>query len=262
MRYKTLELLYLLLYCHDQYFKPNWRYFGESFEGWAYRKGFLRQLERLEAQEFLERKVGPPDQRIYRLTEKGRLRALDGCDPEVRWSRPWDGKWRVVLYDVSVGQNALRNKLRNHLRLNGFGYLQNSGWITPDRLDDERKIFGRADINVEAFVVLEGKPCCGETDEDLVLGAWDFERINQCYEDYLKVLNSLPTEPLRTTAAANAFRRWAHSERAAWHEATSLDPLLPTQLLPKGYLGVKAWQKRNKAFSVAFDRIKTFGGVE
>jgi DNA-binding transcriptional regulator PaaX len=39
-----------------------------------------------------------------------------------------------VLFDVPTGQNAQRERLRRCLRDKGFGYLQNSVWISPDPL--------------------------------------------------------------------------------------------------------------------------------
>src|SRR6266513_1066496 len=46
-----------------------------------------------------------PDDRLYRLTAQGRLHALGGRDPQEQWARPWDGRWRLVLFDVPTGQN-------------------------------------------------------------------------------------------------------------------------------------------------------------
>jgi hypothetical protein len=74
---------------------------------------------------------------------------LRPSDPEERWARPWDGQWRLVLFDVPTGQNSQRERLRRYLREKGFGYVQNSVWITPDPLTEEREILGGGKINVE-----------------------------------------------------------------------------------------------------------------
>lgn len=71
MRAKTEELLYFLLWTAETISRPTWRNMTESFEGWAYRKGLLRQLQRLENQQWLERGSGTAGDRLYRLTEAG-----------------------------------------------------------------------------------------------------------------------------------------------------------------------------------------------
>lgn len=45
-----------------------------------------------------------------------------------------------MLFDVPTGQNAHRERLRLYLRIKGFDYLQNSVWISPDPLAQEREI--------------------------------------------------------------------------------------------------------------------------
>src|SRR5262245_55011078 len=110
MQAKTEELLYMLLWGCEAMARPTWRNVTESFEGWAYRKGLVRQLQRLERQNFVEQSRSPKGDRVYRLTERGRLHALHGRDPEAGWQRRWDGRWRLVLFDVSESRRTTRNK--------------------------------------------------------------------------------------------------------------------------------------------------------
>jgi hypothetical protein len=70
--------------------------------------------------------------------------------------------------------------------------LQNSVRISPDPLAQEREILGGGKINVESLLLLEAQPCAGESDAEIVAGAWDFERINYRYARHLKVLNERP----------------------------------------------------------------------
>src|ERR1043166_136883 len=113
---KTEEFLYHLLWAAESLARPTWRNLTESFEGWAYRTGLRQQLLRLEKARWIERQVAPDGNRLLRLTEAGRLRALGGCDPEVRWRRRWDGRWRLIVFDVPEARRTVRNKLRRYLR--------------------------------------------------------------------------------------------------------------------------------------------------
>src|ERR1043166_266714 len=155
MQPNTEEFLNLLLWAADRLMHPTFRNLDESYESWAYRNGLLRRIALLEKQRLIERDPRAPDDRLYRLTWQGRLHALGGRDPQARWSRQWDGRWRLVLFDVPTAQNTHRARLRRHLRDKGFGYLQNSVWITPDSLEAERCILVGGRINVESLILLE-----------------------------------------------------------------------------------------------------------
>jgi hypothetical protein len=128
MKPKTEELLNLLLWSVDMFLRPTFHNLTNSYESWAYRNGLLRRISRLEEQQFVERDRAWKDERLYRLTTRGRLHVLGGRDPEERSSRKWDGYWRLVLFDVPTTQNTRRTQLRRYLRNRGFGYLQNSVW--------------------------------------------------------------------------------------------------------------------------------------
>ena len=76
MQPKTEEFLNLLLWSADQLMRPTFRNLTDSYEAWAYRNGLLLQVARLERRRFLERDHNARDDRLYRLTEFGRLHAL------------------------------------------------------------------------------------------------------------------------------------------------------------------------------------------
>lgn len=66
-----------------------------------------------------------------RLTEKGqkRLTKINLTTPlkQVKW----DGKWRILLFDIPNKKTDARNALRQTLRELGMQKLQNSAWVTP-----------------------------------------------------------------------------------------------------------------------------------
>ena len=260
---KTQELLYFLLWSCEQLSRPTFRNVSESFEAWAYRNGFHRQLAELERLELVESQR-PADgrfgnyDRVLRLTEPGRLEALGGRDPEVCWKRSWDGQWRLALFDLPVARSTERDRLRRYLRHRGFGYLQNSVWISPGPLEKENETLTGCRINVESFILLEARPSAGETDQDLVAGAWDFEEINASYAMHLETLAARPVGQLHNESDARAFYVWAGKERTAWLTAVSQDPLLPERLLPEHYLGRQAWFSRKNTLAQAAEQANSF----
>jgi phenylacetic acid degradation operon negative regulatory protein len=238
--------------------RPTFRNLTGSYETWAFRRGLLHRVWALERQHLLERDPARRDERIYRLTKQGRLRALGGRDPQERWSRNWDGRWRLVVFDVPATQNSRRTRLRRYLRKRGFGCLQNSVWITPDALEEEMKILSGGKANVKSMILLDVRPCAGESDSEIVASAWNFKRINSLYKQHLRVLDDRPTEALRNLEAARALQDWATREQNAWRSAVQIDPLLPESILPAVYLGKKAWKKRMEALLEAGGQLQTF----
>jgi DNA-binding transcriptional regulator PaaX len=111
---------------------------------------------------------------------------------------------------------------------------------------------------VEQLIFLEARPLAGETDEEIVTGAWDFGEINERYAKCLHVLEARPGDPLRSAVAAQAFRKWATQERAAWLDAVTEDPLLPERLLPRDYLGRKVWKSRLSVMRQAAAQLRSF----
>lgn len=48
----------------------------------------------------------------------------------------WDGKWRVVMFDVPEKRKKIRDTLRMLLRSAGFIHFQDSAWIQPYPCDE------------------------------------------------------------------------------------------------------------------------------
>ena len=256
MRTTTEDFLYSLLWGAEILTRPSNRHITESFEAWAFRRGFLRHLHRIEQRKLIEqisdtavsRRSDKSDgtvQRVFRLTEAGRLMALGGIDPEKRWERRWDGKWRIISFDLPIKHNAARARLRRHLKERGFGYLQQSLWISPDPLEKDLKDLAAKGEDVESIFTLAARPCSGESDESIVAGAWDFQQIQRLYEKCLGLLRNPPSGNDGKARDVEKLREWTIQERASWRAVLAVDPLLPKKLLPQGYLGPEVWRLRN-----------------
>ena len=257
MHEKTEDLLYAMLWAGNMLSRPTFRNLTEGYESWAYRNGLLQQLTRLEAVSLIETKASQQE-RTYRLTRAGLLVAIGGRNPDERWHRPWDGRWRLALFDLPIFRNSYRNDLRHILKARGFGCLQRSVWITPDTLEAIKELMGDGEVNVNTLTFFEGRPCANESDEAIVAAAWNFRKINDRYAYHLEILASRPTKPLRDLASIRTFQSWIKSEREAWLDAFTLDPLLPKALLPKDYLGVQAWRRKQEVMSKAAKQIQGF----
>ncbi len=245
MKAKTELILYHCLWMAETMTRPSWRSLNSSFEEWSYRKGFMRQIHTLEAQGWLESSQGGDGlERVYRLTRKGMLRALGGSHPEERWNRGWDGKWRMVVFDLPEEKRSLRNELRRELRTARFGGLQGSVWVSPDPVTLVGEQLKKTAASCGMITFFEGRTCCGESHAEIVSSAWDFSVIKLKYETYLLHLHSV-TEGSGDALLKKLFH-WGRIEKQLWADCMESDPLLPRELWPPSYLGEKAWNERGK----------------
>lgn len=68
-----------------------------------------------------------------RLTQAGRIHIEKILMREYRIPEPvrWDGKWRMLMFDIREKRRQVRTQLRKLLVGAGFLYLQDSVWIHP-----------------------------------------------------------------------------------------------------------------------------------
>ena len=118
----------MLLWTADAFLRPTWRdTLAPDFEAWAWRRGLTRRLAQLEQRKLLKQHpANSASARIVRLTEAGRLLVLGGRDPVERWARTWDGRWRLLLFDLPSTEAATRANLRRFMQAQHLGYLQHS----------------------------------------------------------------------------------------------------------------------------------------
>lgn len=69
---------------------------------------------------------------FFYLTPKGKLSILKYLHLERLRPKKWDGRWRIVIFDLPETLKKWRNYLRSELKNNlGFWPLQESVYITP-----------------------------------------------------------------------------------------------------------------------------------
>lgn len=77
-------------------------------------------------------------ERFIKLTKAGEIEALlaKARLPQARAAR-WDGKWRLVIFDIPEAASPRRDLLRRLLKKDGFLKLQSSVFISPSPLNRE-----------------------------------------------------------------------------------------------------------------------------
>lgn len=94
----------------------------------------LKRIEKIGLIEVVEEN----GELIYKLTEKGRNKSfkykLEAMDLN---KNKWDGKWRIVAYDIPKDKKNQAEAFRNLLKKMSFYQLQKSVWLTPYHCNNE-----------------------------------------------------------------------------------------------------------------------------
>ena len=95
------------------------------------------------------------------LTEKGKKKAgwMQIDDLKIEKPKKWDGKWRILLFDISEMKRTYREALRGKLKELDFRLFQKSAWINPYNCAKEvnllKSFFGLSDKEAKLIVSRE-----------------------------------------------------------------------------------------------------------
>ena len=175
----------------------------------------------------------------WRLTEQGR-RLIGSAMPRVQRSilvePEWDGTFLLLAIVGAGPDRATRDRLAAGLDFEGFGALTPSLWVAVGQAPRSG-----ADAVLEAVglvddvVVLSASAVPGATTPaEVVALAWDLESAAQAHEAFIATFEE--AAPIDDREAFALRTRLAHE----WRDLLSVDPSLPTELLPEDWAGTRA----------------------
>lgn len=200
-------------------------------------KSARQALARTAAEGLLE--SGRAGRRVrWSLTPSGRRLLTDGADRIYGFgdaTRPWDGRWLVLLVSVPESRRQLRHRLRTRLAWAGLGSPAPGVWLSPDpgKQDEVAEVVTDLELGgvTSSFVGPFGDI---GAQRDIVEQAWDLAEVENAYEEFL---DAFATADPATPAGVLAHQiHLVH----AWRRFPFLDPQLPTELLPEHWAGARA----------------------
>ncbi|MBI4990631.1 hypothetical protein HZB96_00885 [Candidatus Gottesmanbacteria bacterium] len=145
--------------------------------------------------------------------------------------RPWDGKVYLITYDIPEQKSNKRYLLRSILKRLKATPLQESVWLIPYNPREILNDFVNKN-NIKASIIVSdiGKDGgIGETDiHDLLIKVYKLESLNEKYEKFMKKARS-----------GKINLKYLLLE---YLSILKDDPQLPFGLLPRGWLGYKAYE--------------------
>ncbi|HBQ50577.1 CRISPR-associated endonuclease Cas2 [Candidatus Daviesbacteria bacterium RIFCSPLOWO2_01_FULL_38_10] len=127
---------------------------------WAYGTGkdfdkpvISQAIKRLREKGYLETSVDE-GKVMMKLTELG-ADALGFVDQ----NKPWDKKWRIVIYDIPEDKRGVRDLFRRRLKEWGFKKWQQSTWITKKDVTEKlRKLVKKLGITNWVAIIESADP--------------------------------------------------------------------------------------------------------
>jgi DNA-binding transcriptional regulator PaaX len=98
--------------------------------------------------------------RFLELTQKGakKLSEWKHHDYQLPHPKMWDGKWRILIFDIPEKRRWLRDRVRDTLLAVGFKRLQKSVWVYPFDCEDFITLL-KADFKIGRdllYLIVEG----------------------------------------------------------------------------------------------------------
>lgn len=96
------------------------------------KKMFQQKISRLKRGGYLKK-----TEKGWELTPKGRIEIIKIILWKKLQDKKWDGKWRLIIFDIPEMTRRDRDFLRRELKWIGFMEIQKSVWIFPYDMEKE-----------------------------------------------------------------------------------------------------------------------------
>jgi len=189
----------------------------------SFYKSYQRMLETGDIEKIIK------NGRAYiRLTGKAKNRLQRDYGLFGWQKQSWDGKWRLVVFDIEEKRKYLRNKLRSKLKELGFGKLQRSIYISPYDLVEDIYEWLKAENLLGDVLVLTAKHELMGQAEELAQKIWQIDKLEEKYSTLEQDIRLAKKEkkPEKILELKNHYL-----------EFLKIDPHLPFDLLPGNWVG-------------------------
>jgi len=149
--------------------------------------------------------------------------------------------WLLAVFSVPEAERHRRHVLRSELTRLGFGMVAPGVWIVPAHPDDSTADTLRR-LGLDAYADLFHADHLAFGDPaDKIRRWWDLDELERRYEAFIRAYEPALAR-LRGGGPRSGEEALAQYVRVLtdWRQLPYLDPGLPTELLPEGWVGIRA----------------------
>lgn len=174
------------------------------------------------------------DKKLYKLTDKG-FHELCLQFPALRFLKDkWDGKWRILSYEIPEKKRDLRDKLRREVAGWGLGPWHRSFWLTPHPITDNLKNLVSQKEEEKFIQAFESEHVFGNK-EILIEKVWGKSALDKRYRELFKTWHEILSKEIDK---AEKYRLVINQ----YIPILRVDPGLPSELIGKSWIGFEAFQ--------------------
>lgn len=169
----------------------------------------------------------------YQLTEKG-FTTLCLQFPFFRYLKEkWDGKWRIISYEIPESKRELRDKLRREMQGWGLGPWHRSFWLTPHPIIETLRQLVSQKEEEKYIQAFEADHTFGER-EVLIEKVWGKSNLDKKYRELFKSWHDLLS---KEGDKVDKFKTVA----SLYVEMLKIDPGLPSELVGEKWIAFEAF---------------------
>jgi len=175
---------------------------------------------------------GSEEKVMYKITDKGyQMLCLEF--PFFRFLKEeWDGRWRIISYEIPESKREIRDRLRREMRGWGLGPWHRSFWLTPHPIVDTLRdlVYGKEEEQyIQSF---ESTHVFGDL-KHLVEKVWAKDDLEKKYRELFKTWHTiLSSEEDKENKFRNILGKYVEILRE--------DPGLPVGLIGTKWIGFEA----------------------
>ncbi len=169
----------------------------------------------------------------YRLTEKG-WGELSLTFPFLRYLRDtWDGKWRILSYEIPEKKRDLRDRLRRSVSGWGLGPWHRSFWLTPHPIVENARELVKGKDEEQYVQIFESEHVFGDR-EILIEKVWGKKALEEKYRELFRVWHdTLSKDVDKLEKLAIVVKKYI--------DVLRYDPGLPKELVGESWIGFESY---------------------
>lgn len=241
----------------------------KNMYGWVpkqyHKHNFYQLISRSYKAKFIEKVE--KDGKIYiRITSEGKKTIQRDFPMLSLQNKKWDGKWRIVMFDVDEINKQTRNRLRSKLKELGFGMLQKSVFISPHDILQDFIEFSESSEIEDYLYILETHKLTVRNEQEFANRVWKLRELNEKYKSVVDEISEVENRHIisdndrtKISDIPGEEKRWGGklkdikvddtkgsiktniaNIKNRWLKIVFGDPFLPKIFLPKPWYGDKA----------------------
>lgn len=180
----------------------------------------------------------------YKLTDKG-FAELSLEFPFFRFLKEkWDGKWRIISYEIPEKKREIRDRLRREMQGWGLGPWHRSFWLTPHPILNILKDLVSQKEEEKLIQAFEADHAFGDR-EILIEKVWGKSNLDKSYRELFKLWHEILSS---SDEKLDKFKKVI----AQYIGLLRQDPGLPKELIGESWIGFEGWNIFKEIKSILF----------